>query len=154
MKIKVKKLHEDAVLPKSANETDAGFDLVAIDDGEETETYIQYRTGIAVQPDPGYHTELFPRSSISKTDLMLANGIGCIDNLYTGEVIARFKVIPHHLITSIFSRLFWKPKKYKKGDKIAQLVIRKTELADFQWVKSLSETSRGGGGFGSTDVPK
>ena len=37
MKIKVKKLHEDAVLPKSANDTDAGFDLVAIDDGEETE---------------------------------------------------------------------------------------------------------------------
>ena len=155
MKIKVKKLHEDAVLPKSANDTDAGFDLVAIDDGEETETYIQYNTGIAVQPENGYHTEIFPRSSISKTDLILANSIGLVDQDFRNEVMCRFKVVPNQLIiNSTFGHLFWQPKKYKKGDKIAQLVIRKTERASFEWADNLNETERGMGGFGSTDVPK
>jgi len=56
MKIKVKKLHPDAKLPASAIPTDAGYDLVAIDDGEIKDTYVQYKTGIAIEPPSGYHT--------------------------------------------------------------------------------------------------
>ena len=141
MNVKVKHLHPDAVLPASSTETDAGFDLVSIDDGKQTGMYIEYHTGIAVEPPPGFHIEVVPRSSISKTDLMLANGIGVIDEGYRGEIMCRFKVIPRPDPGLM---------KYLKGDRIAQLVIRKTERVTFQWADELSDTTRGAGGFGST----
>mgnify|MGYP001269436654 CR=1 FL=1 len=147
--IRVKKLDEAAVVPESANETDAGYDLVAIDDGEfkkdehSNTLYIQYRTGLSIAPPPGYHTEIFPRSSISKTHLMLANSIGLIDEGYRGEILVRFKVIPSNMGASLVKR-------YQAGDRIAQLVIRKTEKASFELVEELDDTSRGDGGFGSS----
>lgn len=141
MNIKVKKLHEDAVLPKNANETDAGYDIVAIDDGTVTDTYVEYKTGIAIEPPPGYHTEIFPRSSITKTNMVLANSVGLVDESYRGPIIVRFKIVPNGKDIG---------PGYKKGDKIAQLVIRKTEKAFFEWSDNLSDTARGDGGFGST----
>ncbi len=149
MKIKVKKLHPDAVLPKCANETDAGYDLVTIDEGEFVNdgcdiAYIQYRTGISISPPEGYHTEIFPRSSISKKQLILANGIGLVDGGYRNEVLVRFKYVGHHSFSADASKI------YHKGDKIAQLVIRKTEKMDFEFADELDVTSRNMGGFGST----
>lgn len=157
MKVKVKKLHPDAVLPAAATPTDAGFDLVAIDDGEIKDTYIQYKTGIAIEPPPGHHTEIFPRSSVSKTDLVLANSVGVVDQDYRGEILVRFKIVPpvtrsgmleeaEDQYTTKYFDLF----KYKKGDRIAQLVLRKTETAEYEWSDELSDTHRGTGGFGST----
>lgn len=159
MEIKVKKLHEDAVIPFQATPTDAGYDIVAIDDGEiavekiqspysacitcENIMYIQYRTGIAIEPPPGYHTEIFPRSSISKKSLILANSIGLIDEGYRNEILIRFKMTSRTDIPDPSHNV------YKKGDKIAQIVIRKTERANFIEVDNLSETERKGG-FGST----
>ena len=148
MKIKVKKLHPDATLPKSAHNTDAGYDLVAVDDGiffrEDNQlSYLEYDTGIAVQPEKGFHLEIFPRSSVTKTDLMLGNGIGLVDNLYTGPVKLRFHVFPDRYGT-------YNGIKYKKGDRIGQLVVRRTEHAEFEWVEELSETPRNTGGFGSS----
>jgi dUTP pyrophosphatase len=146
--IKVKKLHEDAVLPAKANSTDAGFDLVAIDDGEPAYDnsnnclYIQYRTGISVEPPVGYHTEIFPRSSVTKSHLMLGNSIGLVDEGYRGEIMLRFR--PTEDIR------FGDFKGYSKGDRIGQLVVRKTEPAKFEWSDDLDESSRGEGGFGST----
>ncbi len=157
MKIKVKKLHPDAVLPTSSTSTDAGFDLVAIDDGEIKDTFIEYSTGIAIEPEPGYHTEIFPRSSVSKTNLVLANSVGLVDTNYRGIILVRFKIVPP--IQSIQSILHNEPKyetkyfklsKFKKGDRIAQLVLRKTEKAEYEWAEELSDTQRGAGGFGST----
>lgn len=143
MYVKFKKLHQDAKIPTKANKSDSGFDIIAIDDGELTDTYIQYRTGLSIEIPEGYDIKIFPRSSISKTNLMLANSIGLIDNGYRGEILCRFKVI-------------WGPNKefssYKKGDKIAQLVFQKSENEfEFQEVQSLSETERGEKGFGSSD---
>lgn len=157
MKIKVKKLHPDAVLPASATPTDAGYDLVAIDDGEIKDTYVQYKTGISIEPPPGYHTEIFPRSSLSKTDFMLANSIGLVDEGYRNEILVRFKIIPEvsratEADTGVewgFTQKTFGLKKYEKGDRIAQLVIRKTQRAEFVWSEELSETNRKGG-FGWT----
>jgi dUTP pyrophosphatase len=146
--LKVKKLDPTAVLPARANETDAGYDIVAIDDGTWAAdgTYIEYRTGLSIQPPTGYHVDLFPRSSVTKTDLILGNGIGLIDNGYRGEVKARFKYIPRFQ-----SGMFMAPPiLHKKGDKIAQLVIRKTETLTIEEVTELDDTARGSGGFGST----
>lgn len=139
MEIKVKKLHSEATLPRNANFSDAGYDLVAIDDGIINDNFIEYRTGIAIQPPIGYHTEIFPRSSITKYDLVLKNSAGIIDLEYTGELICRYAVLKAD-----------NPKLYKKGDRIAQLLIRKTEYADFIWVEELKDTRRGNGGFGSS----
>lgn len=160
MEIKIKKLHEDAVIPFQATSTDAGYDIVAIDDGKvvaeklqvsgatyatyENIMYIEYRTGIAIEPPPGYHTEIFPRSSISKKSLILANSIGLVDEGYRHEILIRFKMTSRADIVGDPSHNL-----YKKGDKIAQLVIRKTERANFIEVDELSETERKGG-FGST----
>ncbi len=147
MKIKVKKLNENAVLPKAANLTDAGADLVAIDDGRVEGDgrggvlFVEYRTGLAIEPPAGYHTEIFPRSSVSKKNLVLANSIGLIDEGYRGEVVVRFKVISDN-------KHFFD--KFQKGDRIAQLVLRKTESAEYEWSEELSDTPRGAGGLGST----
>ena len=166
MSLKVKKLVPEAVLPAKAKIGDAGYDVVAIDDGTWSDdgTYIQYRTGIAIEVPEGYHTELFPRSSITKTDLVLGNSIGLVDNGYRGEILFRFKVAQRGKQLETWSigpdsvRLpdrnvaFHKMDliTYKKGDKIGQIVIRKTESLEVEEVPELSSTERGSGGFGST----
>lgn len=140
--LKVKKLHPDAVLPSRANESDAGLDCVAIADPTEGDGYLEYCTGLAIELPIGYHCELFPRSSISKMDLVLANSIGLVDNGYRGEIRFRFKVVgARSVVGSVF---------YKKGDKIGQIVVRKTENLAVEEVETLSDTQRGAGGFGSS----
>ena len=118
--------------------------MVAVNDGDiqfdknGRPLYIEYKTGIAIQPPKGHHTELFPRSSISKYNLLLCNSIGLIDEGYTGEIILRFKIIGD---LSDLSKLTTKNFNfYKKGDKIGQIVIRKT--IHKQWVlkESLLQT--------------
>jgi len=155
MVIKIKKLSTEAFIPKKAKEEDAGFDLVAIDDGVvDSEGFIQYKTGLSIEPEVGCHTQIWPRSSISKYDLVLANSIGLIDNGYRGELIVRFKPslrFNQDKTGVIFATLPVPIKKYNKGDKIAQLVISKTVDASFIETDKLSETTRGSGGFGSTD---
>lgn len=139
--IKIKLLHKDAKMPVKANDTDAGYDLFAIDSGtfhEESGRYIQYRTGIAIEPPEGYHIEIFPRSSISKTDLVLANSIGLIDNGYRNEILLRFKVTGNENAT------------YKAGERIGQMVIRKTIDMKLEEVDELGDSERGLGGFGSS----
>lgn len=81
---------------------------------------------------------LFPRSSISKTPLRLANSIGLIDAGYRGELIAALDNTSdqeYHI---------------KKNDKLVQLVSFSGEPLSFELVEELDETSRGEGGFGST----
>ena len=87
-----------------------------------------------------YHSYLmFPRSSISKTPLRLANSIGLCDAGYTGELKA-----PLHNTGHIAFHL-------KKGDRYVQLVAPNLQETTFETVNQLRETSRGGGGFGSTN---
>ena len=170
--MKVKKLHKDAVLPKRAHNDDAGYDLVTINDGDIKVAkvnlnqwrmlYIEYKTGLAIEPPEGYHIEIVARSSISKTDLILANCTAIGDQGYRGEYKLRFKVPAVSNLTFFgrneeevirsFERNFDCQKiiKYKTGDKIAQMLIRKTEILNIEEVDELSETSRGVGGFGST----
>jgi len=176
--MKVKKLQKDAVLPKRAHDTDAGYDLVTVNDGDIEVAkaiednfygrwwklmYIEYKTGLAIEPPEGYHIEIVARSSISKTDLILANCTAIGDQGYRGEYKLRFK-IPcfSHLRVKAENKEDAKKEfekrigkeiiKYKAGDRIAQILIRKTEVLKVQEVKELSETKRGKGGFGSTNV--
>ena len=175
--LKVKKLDPNATLPKQANEKDSGYDVVALEDGKVSadNMHIEYRTGLAIQPPDGYHILIHPRGSISKYDLVLHNSIGLADPGYRGEYICRFRIVPR-LTTRIWYKIgennycgakphftdkyetplvsenisFFEPKLYKKGDKIAQLVLEKTEYAKIVEVTELDETDRGEGRFGST----
>jgi dUTP pyrophosphatase len=154
--LSVKKLDPEAVIPSRVHEGDVGYDVTAIDDGTWSPdgTFLEYKTGIAIEVPKGFHTELFPRSSVSKYDLLLANSIGLVDNGYRGELRFRFKYIPRFQVTEgVLEQL--PPIFYKKGDKIGQIVVRQS-ITQFpvNEVNELSETARGDGGFGSSDKKK
>jgi dUTPase len=167
-------------LPKKGTDRATGFDVVVTSDpeivGDQYENgtykridYIQYKTNLklAVLKDRQFsnfgYTDLdydilaFPRSSVSKYNLVLANCIGLIDADYRGEVLLRFKYIWQPEDYSIgkdkniqgtinYSKL------YNKGDKVCQLKITKVENVEFVLVDELDSTTRGEGGFGSTDT--
>ena len=145
MIIKFKKTSNCAVTPTKAHESDAGFDLVAVG-VTQTDKYIEYDTDICVEIPNGHVGLLFPRSSISKTDLSLANSIGVIDSGYRGSIMCRFKLIPR--TTERKGMVF--PSIYKTGEKIAQLIIIPIPDITFKEVSDLSDTDRGTGGFGSS----
>jgi len=140
MKVKIKKLHSDAVIPSYAKQGDAGMDLTTITDPTISETYIEYDTGLSMEIPEGFVGLLFPRSSVSKTSLMLANSVGVVDSGYRGPVKLRFK------------QLNWAPplSRYAKGDRVGQIVIMPVPNFKFEEVEELTDTSRGEGGFGST----
>lgn len=159
MKIKFKKLHEDAVLPSYARPGDAGLDITTVSDSVSTNSgedksqwyYIEYKTGLAVELPEGYVGLLFPRSSISKSALILANSVGILDSGFRGEICFRFKVDAGIMAQAICDS---HPAKYKKGDKIGQLVIIPYPTVKPEFGEELSKTERGEGGFGSTNEPK
>ena len=139
MKLKFKKLHKDAVVPKIANPGDAGADLTAISVDYDINSIITYGTGIAVEIPEGYVGLIFPRSSIYKKQLLLTNSVGVIDSGYRGEI--KFK--------------FWGDREsdvYKIGDRIGQLVIIPIPSVEWEESEELTDSARGEGGFGSTGV--
>lgn len=158
--LKVKKIHPEAQLPRAAHMSDAGYDCFAIDDGipkydDKTGVllYVEYKTGLAIQPPSGYHVELFPRSSITKTGFILANSVGVVDEGFSGEIVFRFKtpISPNRQIQGFGANLYNKMgPRYYKGERIGQMIVRKTHKLSIVEVKELDKTERGEGGFGST----
>jgi dUTP pyrophosphatase len=139
MKVKIKKVHTDAVKPKYAKESDAGMDLVATSIIENTSFQITYGLGIAMEIPDGMVGLVFPRSSIRNTELMLSNSVGVIDAGYRGELQATFNKL--NGLDSIA---------YNVGDRIAQIIIVPHPIVQIVEVDELSESKRGIGGFGST----
>jgi dUTP pyrophosphatase len=156
MKVKFKKLHEEAVLPSYAKPGDAGLDITAVSNGiavdsEEGKSqwyYVEYKTGLSVEIPEGFVGLLFPRSSISKSALILANSVGVIDSSFRGEICFRFKI---DLGVCQQSSMLWSPDVYKKGDRIGQLIIVPYPTIEPEFADILSDTERGAGGFGSTN---
>ncbi len=142
--IKIKYLHKNAKKPEYATDGSLGVDLSAAIDGSLTikkGCREAVPTGIAIEVPKGYGGFVFPRSGLSlKKGITLCNAVGVIDNDYTGEI-----KVP-------LINLSDKDYKVNSGDRIAQLVIIPTEIANFKEVEELDETERGGGGFGSTGV--
>lgn len=175
MKIHVKQT-PNLTVPATATSQSSGYDVVALDYKivgeiykEATETtpalwksidYIEYKTGLFTAPQPdayghNYHTLIFPRSSVRKYNLVLANSIGLIDNDYRGELILCFKYIwqPSDFFLEKDSKVYGSvnvEKIYKRDDKVGQLVSEVTNHIDWIVVADLSATIRGAGGFGST----
>ena len=167
-------------LPKKGTDRATGFDVVVTSEpeivGEQYDNgtykrvdYIQYKTNLklAVQKDRvfsnfgyndlDYDILAFPRSSVSKYNLVLANCIGLIDADYRGEVLLRFKYIwqpeDYRIRTdNLLEGHVNFTKLYNKGDKVCQLKVTKVENVEFVLVYELDSTTRGDGGFGSTDT--
>lgn len=141
MVVNIKKLKDGAVIPIRAKEGDAGLDLVATSH-TENELYIEYGTSLAIEIPEGYVGLIYPRSSISKYHLALANSVGVVDSGYRGEIMVRFKKTldqPHANL-------------YNVGDKVCQLIIMPVPRVTLHEVTELGETERGAGGFGSSGV--
>ena len=139
MKVKIKKLHFDAVIPTYAKSGDAGMDLVATSIISNTTFDVTYGLGIALEIPKGFVGLVFPRSSIRKYELLLSNSVGVIDSGYRGELQATFK--KENGLDSLA---------YKVGDRVCQIMIIPHPEIEFEEVNELNNTERGEGGFGST----
>lgn len=150
MKIKVKKLHKDAIIPRFAHTTDTGFDLFTVE-----KTVIKpkekaiVKTGLAFELPQGWGVAVRNKSGITvkgvpnggidrRSDLTVY--LGTIDNSYRGEIGIMVKnetdediVIPKHT-------------------KLAQGVLERVYQCEFEEVEELGVTERGTGGYGSTGV--
>lgn len=145
MNVKVKKLHEKAVIPKYSKPGDAGLDLTATSKHYEGDNVV-YGTGLAIEIPEGYVGLLFPRSSLTNYNLSLGNHVGVIDSGYRGEIMFKFKYTP--LVTE--GSQIYGHKEYNNGDRIGQLLIIPYPKVELVEVKELSSSERGTGGYGSS----
>ena len=143
LKVLIKRLDHSVPLPRYAKGGDAGADLVTTKDfslapGERA----LISTGISIALPDGYVALVHPRSGLAiKHGVTLVNTPGTIDAGYRGEIACI--LINHDSKESVA---------FKKGDRIAQLVIQQVERAEFIEVEELPGSGRGSDGFGSTGV--
>lgn len=142
IKIKVKKLHIDAKLPKFQHDGDVCADLYALNAVTIVRAGVEaIPTGIALEIPVGYEGQIRPRSGLAlNSSLGVLNSPGTIDSGYRGEI----KVIMFD--TNKQGLDYW----ITKGQRIAQIAIREVPEVEFVEVKTLSKTDRGDDGFGST----
>jgi dUTP pyrophosphatase len=140
--IKVKLIHDEAILPFKANEGDAGLDLFSIDESviRVGETAL-IRTGIQLELPKGTEAQIRPRSGLAlKHAITVLNSPGTIDEGYRGEI----KIILINHGKNDF--------KVEKQMKIAQMVIAPILKVRVLETKELTRSERGSGGFGSTGL--
>jgi dUTP pyrophosphatase len=141
MAVLIKRLDPSVPLPIYAKAGDAGADLTTridftINPGER----MLVPTGISIALPNGYVALVHPRSGLAiKHGISMVNTPGTIDAGYRGEL--QVILINHDLAQSV---------SFKKGDRIAQLVIQKVERAQFVEVENLPGSERSADGFGST----
>lgn len=142
MKIKIKKLHTDSIIPQYQSPESAGFDLHALQDytlaaGERA----LIQTGLAFEFDKGFEIQIRPRSGLAlKYGISVLNSPGTIDSDYRGEI----KVLLINHSNEEFH--------IKAGDRIAQAVVNTIIQAEFEQTHELSDSVRGSGGFGSSGI--
>ena len=140
--LKVKKLKENAILPKRATEGSAGADLYACIENPVTLMSGEHTvipTGIAIAVEKGYAALIYARSGLAiKHGIGLLNAVGVVDSDYRGEVCVG--------IINQFSEEYT----IEPGERIAQLVITPVITEEIVECESLDTTIRGEGGFGST----
>ena len=174
MEVKIKKLCDSAVIPSYAKPGDAGMDLVATSRIFDKYGNVEYGTGLAMEIPEGYVGFIFPRSSISKQDLSLANAVGVIDSGYRGEIKFKFKPTLAYMTFGVatnskgidedsdsfdFVGIAGDIQKdsieasiYKVGDRVGQIIILPYPIISFLEVDELSSTERADGGFGHTGL--
>jgi dUTP pyrophosphatase len=141
VEVLITRLDPDLPLPRYAKGGDAGADIVSrIDITLAPGERALVPTGIAIALPDGYVALVHPRSGLAiKHGVTMVNAPGTVDAGYRGEL--QIILINHDKSESV---------SFKRGDRIAQLVIQKVERADFVEVRDLPGSGRGTGGFGST----
>ena len=133
--------NKNAIIPSKNNASDIGYDLTIIKTHKRiSDNIIMYDTGIQVKPQYGYYFEIVPRSSLSKSGYILANSIGIIDPSYSGNLYIVLIKIDDTLAD------------LELPFKCCQLLLRRSihyELHETE--NNLIKTTRGSGGFGSTN---
>lgn len=143
MRLEIKKLRENAVIPTRATQGSAGMDLYACVDApvlvEPFQTVV-VPTGIAIAlPDNSHAAFIYARSGLAiKHGLAPSNCVGVIDSDYRGEILVG---LTNHSQT---------PYEIAPGERIAQMILAPVTLPEIAEVATLDETDRGAGGFGST----
>lgn len=174
MKVLIKKV-TGIEIPKQANETDTGFDVIAVSPakivGEKIDIfvdgltlysridYLEYETNLALacEKDLDY-IQIFPRSSISTRNLMLKNSVAVIDNGFRNNIVLRFAYIIQpeniHVLQEYGRNRCYvqidQDKIYQQFQKIAQIVAAKRIKIDFEFVDKLPDSQRGLNGLGSS----
>lgn len=140
IQVKLKRLHQDAVIPMYATKGSAGFDLHSIDSYEiKPKETVLISTGLSLELPEGYELQIRTRSSMAfKYGVVVLNSPGTVDSDYRGEIKVILKNTSNYTYTMC------------KGDRIAQGVIQEITQASFIEVEELNTTDRGEGGFGST----
>jgi len=140
MKIPIKKLHPDAILPGYAHgpEEDAAMDLRAVERVVLSPGAAQVvPTGIAIELPRGHEAQIRPRSGLALKHSVTVN-FGTIDPGYRGEIgVVMFNLGRADYVV-------------EKGDRIAQLIVAPYDAVEWQEGEDLTETARGAGGFGSS----
>ena len=137
--LKVQRITPDAIMIGKGHVSDSGLDVTIIGVHKVISPNItMYKTGLRLQPDEGYYTKLYARSSLMKYGCMLANNVAIIDESYRGELL----VVLYHFENT--------GQELTLPAKVAQLVVEKRIDVNVVEVDSLDETVRGSGGFGST----
>jgi dUTP pyrophosphatase len=143
MIVKVKKLTDEAIIPKQQRFGDVGLDLHTINEGvlQPNERKL-FKTGLAMQPPKGYELQIRPRSGLAfKYGITVLNSPATIEPTYRGDV----GIILYNAGTEPFV--------VNKGDRIAQAVFKKyEEEVILVEAEELDESERGANGFGSTGV--
>jgi len=134
MKVKIKKLHEDAVIPKYA-ESNAGMDLHCVHRGWDDYGNIVYFTGLAFEIPSGYVGLLFPSSSLCKKELSITNSVGVIDS--GREVMMKFSNTGNPKEPWLYTD----GKIYEMGERIGQLIIMPYPQIEFVLADELVESS-------------
>ena len=139
MKLKIKRLNDDAVMPSFAHSYDAGMDLFSCEEHFVKAGEIAIiKTGLAMEIPDGYVGLVWDKGSIGGKGLKTFGGV--VDAGYRGEIMIMIKNLSDTDYT------------FSKGHKVAQLLIQKVEHPEIEEVNELSETTRGIGGFGSTGI--
>ena len=143
VKLLIKKLHKNIILPEYKTDGSSGMDLMA--NVEQTVKILPgekkiISTGIMVAIPEQYEIQIRPRSGLAaKNGISVLNTPGTIDSDYRGEI----KVILINLGKDIFQ--------INKNDRISQMIVCPIIKVELKEVESLPETVRGEGGFGSTN---
>lgn len=167
MKVKLKKLNENAQLPHKSYTGDFCYDVVAVSEEEIAPNVWRYKLGFAYEMDReslenyvfayeygkkitdlknilkifNISIDARPRSSVWKTGMILSNCEGTLDEFYRNEAMVVF----YHVLPDM--------PRYKVGDRICQIKLGLTIPMEFEWVDEINmDTERGTGGFGSTGL--
>lgn len=143
VKVNIKKLNSNAILPSRGSEQAAGYDLYACLEGDsvtiQPHTAVKIGTGLSIEVPEGYFGGIFARSGLATNrGLRPANCVGVADSDYRGEYIITLynDSDQQQMIT--------------QNERIAQLIVLPYLMVQFEEVEQLSETKRGSGGFGSS----